>query len=305
MRRRARGPAALVVGLALLASCTASPAATDPPPRPASIAASPEQAGGLDDLTQERYVALGDSFTAAPLVPVTDLAEGCLRSDANYPSLLAASLDLELTDVSCSGATTRDLLRRQATVRDSSVPAQLDALDADTDLVTLGIGGNDQALFSGLVETCLRLRTQDRRGAPCADSAVGRRLLAATPRIGGNIERALRRVQRRAPDARVILVGYPRIAPSRGACPRRLPFATGDVTFGDRVLRALDRSMSRAADRVGVDYLDLYSASAGHDVCSDEPWVNGRRTRSGVALAFHPLAAGAAATARLLEDLVG
>ena len=33
---------------------------------------------------------MGDSFTAAPFVPLTDVAYGCYRSSNNYPSLLAA-----------------------------------------------------------------------------------------------------------------------------------------------------------------------------------------------------------------------
>ena len=37
-----------------------------------------------------RYVALGDSYTSAPLVP-TQVDLNCLRSNRNYPSLVAAS----------------------------------------------------------------------------------------------------------------------------------------------------------------------------------------------------------------------
>src|SRR4051794_36739602 len=59
------------------------------------------------------YVALGDSYTAAPFVPTTDLARGCLRSDHNYPALLARSLGAKLRDASCSGATTADARGRQ------------------------------------------------------------------------------------------------------------------------------------------------------------------------------------------------
>jgi lysophospholipase L1-like esterase len=294
--------AALVAVLALT-GCSA--ASQEMPAAPLSGAAAPEQAGNLDDAAPpQRYVALGDSFTAAPLVPMTELETGCFRSDGNYPSLLADALGLRLTDVSCSGASTRDLVRRQATVQQASAPPQLRVLDDRTDLVTVGIGGNDFGLFGGLVRACLQLRSSDPGGAPCATSALGERLVSRIPDIGRNVERSLERIERRAPNARVILVGYPRIAPSDGACPRRLPFADGDVAFGDRVLRELDASLRGAADAAGVEYLDLYTASAGHDVCSARPWVNGRRTQPGVALAFHPLAAGARATATLLEDLV-
>ena len=116
-----------------------------------------------------------------------------------------------------------------------------------------------------MVRTCLELRRLVASGAPCAGSAVGRRLVTAIPTIGDNVERAVEQVQRRAPDARVILVGYPRIAPSTGGCPRLLPLASGDLAFGDRVLRALDRALRAAATATGVDFLDAYAASAGHD----------------------------------------
>ena len=300
--RRVRRGLALLACLVTVAACTGTPAAQ--PDAPATRIASPDQAGGLDDLTPQRYVALGDSFTAAPLVPTTDISNGCFRSDRNYPSLLAASLDLRLRDVSCSGATTGDLVRRQRTVREASVPPQLRAVDPRADLVTLGIGGNDLGLFSSLVRTCLDLRRLDPQGAPCAGSAVGRRLLAAAPTIGDHVRLAVERVQRRAPEARIVLVGYLRVAPSDGACPRLLPFARGDVAFGDRVLRALDGALRDAADARGVDYLDAYALSEGHDVCSDQPWVNGQRTRAGIALAFHPLAAGMRALATELEALL-
>ena len=301
--RRARRGLALLACLVVLSSCTGSPTAQPRLPGTSTVG-TPEPAGPLDDLRRTRYVALGDSFTAAPLVPTTDVADGCFRSDGNYPTLLAASLDLRLTDVSCAGATTRDLVRRHHTIGAASVPPQLRAVDERADLVTLGIGGNDLGLFSRLVRSCLDLRRIDPQGSPCADSPVGRRLLASAPVIGDHVQRAIERVQRRASDARVVLVGYPRIAPPDGGCPKLLPFARGDVAFGDRVLRALDASLREAAAATGVDYLDAYSASEGHDVCSDEPWVNGRRTQVGVALAFHPLEAGMQAMAAELEALL-
>lgn len=252
----------------------------------------------------QRYVALGDSYTAGPLVPETDLADGCLRSDHNYPSLLADRLDLRLLDVSCSGADSRDLLRPQRTVRDSAVPPQLRAVDRRTDLVTLGIGGNDLHLFSTLVRTCLSLREEEPQGSPCADSDLGRDLVGSMPRIRDNVTRALGLVQERAPRAKVLLVGYLRIAPSSGSCPGRLPLADGDVTFGDRVIRRLGVELGRAADEAGVPYVDMYAASQGHDVCSEDPWVQGRKSQPGVAAAFHPRLAGMQAVADELEVLL-
>lgn len=253
----------------------------------------------------DRYVALGDSFTAAPLVPDTDLADGCFRSDGNYPALVAERLAVEeLVDVSCSGAATRDLEARQRTVRDATVPPQLRALSPDADLVTLGIGGNDLGVFHTLV-TCSRLRHRDPAGSPCATSLAGRGvdLVARARAVGPRVERALGLVRRRAPGATVVLVGYPRLVPDEGHC-RDLPFAAGDYDFAVRVSRTLNAALARAARRTDVGFVDLHRASAGHDICAEQAWVNGRRTVRGVALAYHPVADGMEAAADEVVDLL-
>ena len=43
-----------------------------------------------DEVTE--YVAIGDSYTAAPVVPITDLENPCLRSNHNYPNLIEDEL---------------------------------------------------------------------------------------------------------------------------------------------------------------------------------------------------------------------
>ena len=130
LRVAARG-LALAVVTALLAGCWSSAGdegAADEPSGAPAVA---------------HYVALGDSYTSAPFVPDTELAEGCFRSDGNYPALLAQQLEVErFTDVSCSAATTADLTAPQATAGGRGrVPPQLRALDRGTDLVTVGVGG--------------------------------------------------------------------------------------------------------------------------------------------------------------------
>jgi lysophospholipase L1-like esterase len=288
-----RALGALLVPALLLSACTVEDGAQGPAGR------------SRPDPRFSSYVALGDSYTAGPLVPTTDLANGCLRSDHNYPSLLAKRLRLpHFTDVSCSGATTGDITHRQNTYREAYVPPQLRAVREDTDLVTVGIGGNDYGLFATLAQTCTRLRATDPTGSPCTASlAGGQSLTQTTRRIGDHVERVLREVRQTAPRATVVLVGYLRVVPDHGRCPQ-LPLATGDYALGRRITKELDAALARAAARAQVGYLDAYALSAGHDVCADRPWVNGGRTDRQRAAAFHPLGSGMRAVADRLVTML-
>lgn len=278
----------------LAAGCSADSGASSPETTSSGTPEPPERIG--------RYVALGDSFTAAPLVPTTDVADGCFRSTGNYPALVADRLDVRrLVDVSCSGATTDHLTSPQRTFGDARVPPQLRAVDERTDLVTVGIGGNDFGLFASLVGRCAF--ADPGRGGRSAATACAHGLATRSDdlrrdarRVEQRVVRALREVHQRAPRAAVLLVGYPRLLPASGRC-RALPVAPEDLAAARRVAAALDRSLARAARRTGTGFVDLHRLSAGHDVCSDEPWVNGRRTRRDAALAFHPFAAGMEAAA--------
>ncbi len=88
------------------------------------------------------YVAMGSSFAAGPGIPPlqsSDGASACGRSAVNYPSIVAREIGADLTDVSCSGATTAHVLRDPQGAR----PPQIQAVTPDTRLVTITIGGND------------------------------------------------------------------------------------------------------------------------------------------------------------------
>ena len=236
-----------------------------------------------------QYAALGDSYTTAPFVPVTDLAGGCLRSDGNYPQLLADELGATLTDVSCGGATTADLRARQVVGGGrGTVAPQLRAVRPGTDLVTLGIGGNDGGLFARLASACIGPDRQplgrcQALGAALSDAA---RVVGAT---GRRVAAALRAVRRAAPRAEVVLVGYPRLADPSHSCAG-LPLAAADRRAVVRIERRLDTALAGAARAAGVRFADVHAASRGHEVCSSSPWVNGGATDPEAALAFHPFA---------------
>lgn len=284
---------AAVLAALLVTGCTSQGRAAPPAP------AAPARSGPTVARYVALYVALGDSYSAGPLVPTSDLASGCLRSDHNYPSLVARRLHVaRLVDVTCSGATTRDLTHVQRTFGDARIPPQLRSVTPATDLVTIGIGGNDLDLFGTLVRTCTGLRSTDPAGAPCARRLArrGPDLTAATRTISARVTAALGAVRARAPRARVLLVGYLRLVPDRGSCPL-LPLATGDYAEGRRISRVLDRALASAARRARVGFVDMYDASRGHDICSPLPWVNGRTTDRDRALSYHPFEAGMRADA--------
>ncbi len=265
-----------------------------------------EGEAGIHTFTSESayptYVALGDSYTAAPGVPQTDLTTGCARSDGNYPALLASELDSELVDVSCSGATTHALAGQQRN-GDRVIPPQLDALTAETSLVTLGIGGNDVRFFQTLVGTCARLGVDHPTGAPCRETmqASGRDLLVAKlGTIRDRVAGALEDVHHRAPDATVVLVGYPQPVPAHGTCAI-LPLAAGDYGYVRSISARLNDALRAAAEEADATFIDMVRASKGHDICAGpDAWVNGMNSDMARAVAFHPFAVEQQAVADLL-----
>src|SRR3954447_17980185 len=182
----------------------------------ASIVAVLAVAGLLSGCTPvDTYVALGDSYTSGPAIqPQDPTIPGCLRSEVNYPHLVASDLRPTLRDVSCSGAQTKDMTASQDVDPDPDPAPQFDALDRRTKIVTLGIGGNDIG-FVDIAETCVRLATQQpQAGAPCRDyynanGIIQDRIDALKPRL----DAVLRGIAGRAPNAKVFVVGYPDILP--------------------------------------------------------------------------------------------
>jgi lysophospholipase L1-like esterase len=241
MLRRAAALSALLLGLAL--------------PVPAASADDP-----LD------YVAMGDSYSAASGVLPLDPAAfvGCLRSTRNYPHVLAAQLDARLTDVTCGAADTGDFAEAQY----PGVAPQLDALSADTDLVTMTIGGNDSGVFLDAILQCGTLGAahlglgnpcQRQYGSSFEDTVRGTTYPALVA--------ALQAVRDRAPNARVAILGYPWIVPPARGCFPVLPIARGDVPYLYSLQTTLNDAVRRAAEATGATYVDLGPASTGHDAC--------------------------------------
>jgi lysophospholipase L1-like esterase len=257
-------------------------------------------------LAYPTYVALGDSYTAAPGVPQTEQESGCLRSNGNYANQVANRLKATFVDVSCSGASTLSLVGAQQ-VSGLVQPPQFSALSPDTSLVTIGVGGNDLKLFETMVGTCGQFGLSDPDGSPCRDymADAGRRkdlLVEKIDKIGERITASLKGIHNRSPRAKVILVGYPQVFPAKGTC-RILPIAKGDYPYVRGLMVKLDDVMREAAERGKATFVDVAGPSRGHDICAGaDAWVNGVNTDLMRALAFHPFAAEQQAVADLIME---
>ncbi|MEU3827623.1 SGNH/GDSL hydrolase family protein [Streptomyces sp. NPDC029080] len=213
------------------------------------------------------YAALGDSYSAASGVLPVDLSSPvCLRSTANYPHVIAARTAARLTDVTCGAAQTKDFTEAQY----PGVAPQADAVTADTDLVTLTIGGNDNGTFINAVTACGTAGVLSAgRGSPCKDKYG----TSFDDQIDSDTYPALRTalgsVRAKAPHARIAVLGYPWITPATAdpSCFVKLPLATGDVPYLHSLQAHLNAVVRRAAEETGAVYVDFSAVSAGHDAC--------------------------------------
>jgi hypothetical protein len=227
---------------------------------------------------------MGDSYTSGPLILPHDqtwVPQDCGQSLFNYPHLAAALLHTtEFVDVSCGSATIDDLFRPQDGLPVGGVNApQLDAVHADTDVVTLGMGGNDVG-FVGLALDCVRLlgppteQPCTPRTAGTKDDPVTRKVATVGPELG----RALEAIHAKAPRAHVFVVGYPTSLPdSAVGCWPYLPILQADLPWLVAKFKEMNAMLEREAERHDATYIDIYTPSIGHDTCAlpGQAWVNG------------------------------
>jgi lysophospholipase L1-like esterase len=219
------------------------------------------------------YVSLGDSYTAAPLVPnPTGNPILCGRSTNNYPSDVSRTLSpSRFTDASCSSATTVDMTQSQSLQGGlQTAPPQFNALRADDALVTVGIGGNDAGLLS-VVEECAKLDVIRPFGSACKSHYTS----------GGsdpNVAAVIQGIHARASQAEVMVVGYPDGLPTNGSsCWPLVPISAGDIAYINSLETSLNTVLRNAANANGAKYVDTFTSSIGHDACKSPgtAWVNG------------------------------
>ncbi|MGF0129825.1 SGNH/GDSL hydrolase family protein [Dietzia cinnamea] len=309
--RRRRGPLTTSLALAAAAALVATPAAAaqstaqpDGAIAVSSLGATNEipgsVAGSLGSLAEPayaEYVALGDSYAA--FGDQSGVAAPCGRSASNYPGLLDANPAVgELTDVTCGGAVTEDLFEAQH----PGVAPQLEALDEDTDLVTLSIGGNDVGF--GTIVGCI---TRQGPFAPLPASAT------CESQVGGTVQNGINRVfgengavdgvydaiAAAAPNATVIATQYMPLMPDEGeTCAFTEQLNPADVQWAREVTDQINDAVAVAAQRSGHVAVMPVDDAVDRSACApnNKRWTDFTGEAPGSA-PMHPTALGQQAMA--------
>jgi lysophospholipase L1-like esterase len=215
-----------------------------------SVASAPAQAA------TKQYVALGDSYASG--VGTHSDSGSCRQSPGSYPRLWAArhQSTYTLTDKTCSGAKIADVRNNQ-----------LSALSGSTALVTITVGGNDDG-FKATVQNCVTYSD-----AVCSVSTqLGS--YYATHQLVDDLAALYADVKARAPHARIVVLGYPRLVASSGSC------GVFDLSPAKRSAMnanadAMAQGLAAAAARQGIYSVDMIPPFEGHQACGSSPWING------------------------------
>lgn len=239
---------------------------------PTLAAAAPE---GGDGLT---YVALGDSRAAGPFIDTASHRDFCMRSDQNYASKLARQIGVsEFTDVSCIAAQVENVIDTPQRIGTTTARPQLESLGADTDLVTISIGGVDSNHVVITRESCATpLPNLDRN---CRNNPeVEQKAVEGIAKVAPLIDRVVGAIAKKAPNAEIVIVGHGGAVGNRGCWPS-LPYSDGDARWLASYFDRFNQVYVDAAAHYGAHYIDIGTATVegGHDPCAapKDKWFEG------------------------------
>lgn len=279
----------------------------------------------LEQATSGRYVAMGDSYSSGEgawdyeegtdfddrddLWPFNDDEEDhnrCHRSANAYSQILGGDNDFAggETFVACSGAIMTDI--DDPNHKETDEEPQIDSLGDDVSLVTMSMGGNDLG-FADVVKDCI---INGERGVGFMDTCQEKhadRITALLPTLQDQLVARYLQIKKAAPNARVIIVGYPQLFIDNPSDNYGNLLFKEDQVWMNQQAAALNAMLRAAAKEAGVEFVDPTEAFREHGIGSDEPWVNdldfgGPGMMVADPSSFHPNAAGHAALAALVQQ---
>ena len=228
------------------------------------------------------YVALGDSY-ASGVGTRTYISDSgsCQRSTKAYPYVDAARIGANLSFVACSGARVSDVTANQ-----------LGPLTSAIEFVTVQVGGND-AGFSSVITEC----AQPGWFSDC-DGAINNAQSIINNTIPGRLNSLYATINSRAVNAKVIVVGYPRLFNGTD-CNAGTFFSGAEMTRLNQTADLLNSKTSAAASAAGFTFVNPTSAFIGHAVCGSPEWING--LSNPISESYHPNVTGQTSYANLVQ----
>ncbi|MFF8543545.1 SGNH/GDSL hydrolase family protein [Streptomyces werraensis] len=218
------------------------------------------------------YVALGDSYSSGVGAGSYISSSGdCKRSTKAYPYLwAAANSPSSFSFTACSGARTGDVLS-----------GQLGPLSTSTALVSLSIGGND-AGFADVMTTCVL-----QSDSSCLSRiATARAFVDST--LPGRLDGVYTAIRDRAPNARVVVLGYPRFYRLGTSCIGLSETKRKAINDASDHLNSAIAARARA---YGFTFGDVRTPFSGHEICSGDSWLHSVDWLN-IGNSYHPKAAG-------------
>jgi lysophospholipase L1-like esterase len=220
------------------------------------------------------YVALGDSYSSGVGTRNYYADSGnCYRSPQAYPVLVAQRIGAPLTFAACSGARVPDVMN------------QLGGLNASTAFVTVSVGGNDAGFADVITRCALPWPWTCTNEINNANNYIRNTLPGALNNLYSTI-------RTRAPNAKVVVVGYPRLFNGE-QCNIAARISPAEQTSLNATADLLASTISGRAGAHGFGFADVRGPFTGHAVCDDVEWLNG--LSNPVLESYHPNAAGQSA----------
>ncbi len=227
----------------------------------------------------------------------------CHRSTKAYPQRVNADFDFQdYTFRACSGAVIDDFYKPNNEVHDTDHPnrqnegeaPQLDHLDENTSLVTFSVGGND-AGFADVLTECVAATADtllnDTNVSPaygisvppttCNGSKKAQDAEARIPDTERRLRQLLKDARERAPNARIVVLGYPKFFPPEPALTSSM-VQPADQRWINAKVEELNDAVHRAVTdaggpTAGFEFVDTRNAFAGCEIGTKESCMAGLR----------------------------
>ncbi|MFD8590375.1 SGNH/GDSL hydrolase family protein [Streptomyces sp. NPDC059637] len=201
------------------------------------------------------YVALGDSYSSGTGAGDYGDSGSCKRSANSYPALwAAANAPSSFSFTACSGATTTTV-----------TSGQLAPLNSSTGLVSVSAGGNDVG-FADVMTTCV-LQNE----SACL-SAVATARSQMDSMLPGRLNTMYSAIRSKAPNAKVVVLGYPRLYKLNGTCIAGL--RESERAALNDASDHLNSVISARAAAHGYTFGDVRGTFTGHEICSGDSWIH-------------------------------